>query len=77
MPQIETFRGTYYNPEIIDNLASVTAPPYDIITGPGKAKLMSSSPYNIIRLILGKAAQEMGGSRPQSEFQEAASTFAQ
>ncbi len=77
MPQIEAFRGTYYNPEIIDNLANVTAPPYDIITSLGKTELLASSPYNIIRLILGKAAQEIGGSRPQSEFQEAASTFAQ
>ena len=77
MPQIEAFTGTYYNPKIIDNMASVTAPPYDVITSPGKAELLAGSPYNIIRLILGKAAQEMGGSRPQNEFQEAASTFAQ
>ncbi len=77
MPQIEAFKGTYYNPEIINNLASVTAPPYDVISGPGKSKLLASSPYNVIRLILGKSAQEMGGSRPQSEFQEAASTFNQ
>ena len=77
MPQIEAFKGTYYNPEIIDNMASVTAPPYDVISGPGKSKLLAESPYNVIRLILGKSAQEMGGSRPQSEFQEAASTFNQ
>ena len=77
MPQIEAFRGIYYNPEIIDNLANVTAPPYDVITGPGKTELLAESPYNIIRLILGKAAQEMGGKRPQNEFEEAASTFAQ
>ncbi len=77
MPQIEAFKGAYYNPEVIDDMASVTAPPYDVITGPGKSELLANSPYNIIRLILGKAAQEMGGSRPQSEFKEAASTFAQ
>ncbi len=77
MPQIEAFKGTYYNPEIIDDMAKVTAPPYDVITGPGKAELLAKSPYNIIRLTLGKAAQEMGGIRPQSEFQEAASTFTQ
>ena len=77
MPQIEAFKGTHYNPEIIDDMADVTAPPYDVITGSGKAELLANSPYNIIRLILGKAAQEMGGSRPQSEFKEAASTFTQ
>ena len=77
MPQIEAFKGVYYNPEIIDDMAKVTAPPYDVITDPVKTELLSNSPYNVIRLILGKAAQEMGGSRPQSEFEEAASTFAQ
>ncbi|MCD6292979.1 MAG: DUF1015 domain-containing protein [Deltaproteobacteria bacterium] len=77
MPQIKAFKGTYYNPEIIDNMTDVTAPPYDVITGPGKSKLLANSPYNVIRLILGKAAQEMGGRRPQSEFQEAAATFNQ
>ncbi|MBN2808123.1 MAG: DUF1015 domain-containing protein [Deltaproteobacteria bacterium] len=77
MPQIEAFKGTCYNSAIIDDMAKVIAPPYDVITGPAKARLLSNSPYNIIRLILGKAAQEMGGVRAQSEFEEAAATFAQ
>ena len=77
MPQIKEFKGIHYNPEIINDMANVTAPPYDVITAPGKTELLASSPYNIIRLILGKAAQEMGGMRPQKEFEEAASTFTQ
>ena len=77
MPQIEAFKGAYYNPEIIDNLADVTAPPYDVISGPGIAELLAKSPYNVIRLILGKSAQEAGGMRPQSEFAAAAETFKQ
>lgn len=75
MPQIEAFKGTYYNPEIIDDLATVSAPPYDVISGSGKAQLLAKSPYNVIRLILGKSAQEAGGTRPQSEFTAAAETF--
>ena len=75
MPHIEAFKGTYYNPEIINDMANVTAPPYDVISGPGKAELLAQSPYNVIRLILGKSAQEAGGTRPQSEFAEAAETF--
>ncbi|MCK5915088.1 MAG: DUF1015 domain-containing protein, partial [Deltaproteobacteria bacterium] len=59
----------------IDDIATVTAPPYDVITGPGKDDLLARSPYNVIRLILGKAAQEAGTARPQKEFAEAASTF--
>ncbi len=77
MPQIEAFKGTYYNPEIIGNLADVIAPPYDVISGPGIAELLGRSPYNIIRLILGKSAQEAGEMRPQSEFATAAETFRQ
>ena len=75
MPQIEAFKGTHYNPEIISDIADVTAPPYDVISGPGKAELLAKSPYNVIRLILGKSAQEAGGTRPQSEFATAAATF--
>jgi len=77
MPQIETFAGTHYNPEIINDLSTVTAPPYDVITGPLKEELTARSPFNVIRLILGKAAQEAGTARPQSEFAEAAKTFNQ
>jgi len=77
MPQIEAFNGIFYNPELIDDMAAVTAPPYDVITAAGKSALEKRNPYNIIRLILGKAAQEMGGSRPESEFADAATTFRQ
>jgi len=73
MPQVDAFKGTHYNPETISDLADVTAPPYDVITGPLKTELLERSPYNVIRLILGKAAQEAGtGARPQNEFEQAA-----
>ncbi|MCK5679656.1 DUF1015 domain-containing protein [bacterium] len=75
MPQIDAFKGTYYNPEIITDMAAVTAPPYDVITGTKKADLLAQSPYNVIRLILGKAAQEAGTARPKSEFEDASATF--
>ena len=75
MPDIKPFKGTHYNPEKIDDLGLVTAPPYDVITAETKAELLAKSPYNVVRLILGKAAQEMGGQRPQAEFEEAARTF--
>ncbi|MBN2705236.1 MAG: DUF1015 family protein, partial [Deltaproteobacteria bacterium] len=74
MPRIEAFQGTFYNPAKAPDPAAVTAPPYDVITGPDKAALLQRSPFNIIRLILGKAAQEQGHSRPESEFAEAAAT---
>ncbi len=75
MPEIKPFKGTHYNPEKIADLGLVTAPPYDVITAETKRELLARSPYNVIRLILGKAAQEMGGQRPVAEFEEAARTF--
>jgi uncharacterized protein (DUF1015 family) len=75
MPEIKAFKGTFYNPQKIDDLAAVTAPPYDVITAAEKQELLNRSPYNVIRLILGKAAAEMGGKRPESEFIEAAAIF--
>ncbi len=75
MPEIKPFKGTHYNPEKIADLGLVTAPPYDVITAEIKEELLKRSPYNVVRLILGKAAQEMGGRRPDIEFEEAARTF--
>ena len=63
MPEIKPFKGTHYNPEKITDLGLVTAPPYDVITAESKQELLLRSPYNVVRLILGKAAQEMGGRR--------------
>ncbi|MGI6113613.1 MAG: DUF1015 domain-containing protein [Mahellales bacterium] len=54
MARIEPFRGLRYNQEKITDLTEVTTPPYDIISADMQDKYYSLSPYNIIRLELGK-----------------------
>lgn len=54
MPQIKPFRGVVYNTAKIRDLASVVAPPYDIISKKRQNELYRASPYNIVRLELAK-----------------------
>lgn len=54
MPLVAPFRGIRYNPEKIDNLAAVVAPPYDVISPEDQERYYARDPYNIVRLILGK-----------------------
>lgn len=52
MAEIRPFRGTFYNPRVVEDLSRVLAPPYDVIDERRKGYLLSRSPYNIVRLIL-------------------------
>jgi len=57
MAELRPFKGIRYNPRLVkDDLASVCAPPYDVITPEMQDKLYGQSPYNIVKLILGKTA---------------------
>jgi len=53
MPDIKPFRALLYNPEKVV-LDDVVAPPYDVITPLQQDELYRRSPYNVIRLILGR-----------------------
>lgn len=52
MSEIRTFRGTFYNPSIVEDMSKVVAPPYDIIDNQRQQELLSRSPYNVVRLVL-------------------------
>lgn len=54
MARIKPFRGIIYNQAKIGNPINVVAPPYDIISKKMQGHFYDLSPYNIIRLILGK-----------------------
>ncbi|MDD5438771.1 MAG: DUF1015 domain-containing protein [Candidatus Omnitrophica bacterium] len=54
MAAIEPFKGFRYNPARIKKLDTVVAPPYDVIAPRYRDSLYTKSPYNVIRLILGK-----------------------
>jgi uncharacterized protein (DUF1015 family) len=53
MPKIRSFRGIRYNADQVD-LVSAVCPPYDIIVPPQVDDFYNKSPYNAIRLVLGK-----------------------
>ncbi|MBW2184481.1 MAG: DUF1015 domain-containing protein [Deltaproteobacteria bacterium] len=54
MAIVVPFRGVLYNLEKIEDFSKVTAPPYDIISPEQQEGYYQKSPYNVIRLILGK-----------------------
>jgi uncharacterized protein (DUF1015 family) len=75
VPIIQPFNGVFYHPDQQKNLARLAAPPYDVITADYKQELLARDPHNIIRLILGKSAQEKGKPRPEEEYRQAAETL--
>ncbi len=54
MPEIKAFRAWRYNKKKTGRLESVLAPPYDVISKKEQGRLYRKSPYNVVRLILGK-----------------------
>ncbi|MBD3426375.1 MAG: DUF1015 family protein [Candidatus Omnitrophica bacterium] len=59
MAEIRPFRGLLYSQKKIEgDYSGVVAPPYDVISPGERDQLYEKSPYNIIRLILGKASGE-------------------
>jgi uncharacterized protein (DUF1015 family) len=53
MPEIAPFRGLLYNPERVEDLSAVLAPPYDVISPERRAALFGRHRYNITRIDLG------------------------
>lgn len=49
--RLDPFRAVRYSPKLIDDLAAVTSPPYDVI-GDTLSVWESTHPYNVVRLIL-------------------------
>ncbi len=54
MVEVRSFRGITYNPELIHDLKSVVAPPYDVIPESEFSLYYRRHGYNVIHLILGK-----------------------
>jgi uncharacterized protein (DUF1015 family) len=55
MAQIVPFRGYRYDPEKVERISDVVAPPYDRVDPEIQAACYERSPYNIVRIIKGKA----------------------
>ena len=73
MAIVVPFRGVLYSLEKIDDFSKVTAPPYDIISPEQQEGYYQNSPYNVIRLILGK--QFPDDSDSDNRYTRAASFF--
>src|SRR6266545_1680915 len=54
MPEIRPFTGLVYDPTRAGPADRVTAPPYDVISPVDQDRFYRMSPYNVVRLILGK-----------------------
>lgn len=58
MAQIAPFRGIRYSDKRISDLRQVVIPPYDVITPEEQELFHHASPYSMVRLELGKPAEE-------------------
>lgn len=56
MVELRAFRPLRYNQDIIRDLASVVAPPYDVISPAQRDALYARDEHNVVRLILNRAA---------------------
>jgi uncharacterized protein (DUF1015 family) len=54
MADVRPFRGFRYHLDPDDDLGTVIAPPYDVISAAEQQRLYDRSPYNIVRLELGR-----------------------
>jgi len=75
MAKIVPFRGIRYNPERVQDLSRVIAPPYDVISPALQEELYSRHDNNIVRLILGRILA--GDSEQDNRYTRSASDFQQ
>jgi len=74
MAEVRPLRALRYAPERVD-LAQVITPPYDVINPQGQARYYERSPYNSIRLELGK--EDVGDNTLNTVYTRAAATLAE
>jgi uncharacterized protein (DUF1015 family) len=58
MAKIVPFQGYKYNPDLVKDMQKVIAPLFDLISKEEQEQLYQSSPYNMVRLNLGKQFPE-------------------
>jgi uncharacterized protein (DUF1015 family) len=73
VPEIRPFRALRYEPETVGDLASVVAPPYDVIKPAEHQVLLLRNPKNIVRLDLPTDEQ---GDEPGDRYRRAARLLA-
>lgn len=58
MANIKPFRGILYSQSRVGSLKNLLTPPYDVISEKMQSHFYDLSPYNVIRLILGKETKK-------------------
>ena len=65
MPEVRPFVGLLYDPATAGSVATLVAPPYDVISPADQDRFYRASPNNVIRLILGRSKPGDDGSKNQ------------
>ncbi len=73
MAEVRGFRGVRFNPRYVDDFDRVICPPYDVIDERLQEELYRRSPYNIVRLELGKILP--GDDEVENRYTRAARTL--
>ena len=75
MAEIRPFRGVHYNQLLVNDLAAVICPPYDIISPQMQSELYQQSERNFVRL---ESAQELlGDTATENKYTRSAAILAQ
>lgn len=75
MADVQPLRGIRYDSQRAGNLGQVITPPYDVISEEDQARYYERSPYNIIRLELGR--DEAGDTSLNNRYTRAAALLAE
>ncbi len=75
MADVQPLRGLRYASPKVGDLAQVVTPPYDVIDKEAQERYYARSPYNVIRLELGK--EEPADTSLNNVYTRAAATFAE
>ncbi len=68
--EIKAFRALRYDPDTVGDVGNCISPPYDVINPQQQQALYEKSPYNIVRIIKGKA--EPSDDQTQNQYTRAA-----
>jgi len=69
VPEVRPFTGLLYDPTVAGGAEHVTAPPYDLISPIDQDHYYEASPFNVVRLILGKG--EPGDDQSMNKYTRA------
>ena len=69
MPSIRPFRALRYSRELVTDLSTVVAPPYDVISPEAHRRLLAREPRNVVRLDF---PEDQAGDEPDERYRRAA-----